>query len=174
MFLKLRWLLTSALFFILLSGCTAIPEGIEPVTGFDGQRYMGKWYEIARLDHSFERGLTQVSANYTAEDNKITVLNTGYSAADNKWKEAEGKAFFVGDKTTGHLKVSFFGPFYSSYIVFYLDKDYQHSLVTGYNKDYFWILSRDKTLTEKKYNELVAIAKAKGFAVDKLIRVKQN
>lgn len=174
MFLQLRWLLASAFFFIALTACTSVPEGIEPVTGFDGQRYMGKWYEIARLDHSFERGLTQVSANYKSEGDKIIVLNKGYSSEDKQWKEAEGKAFFVGEKTTGHLKVSFFGPFYSSYIVFYLDDNYQHSLVTGYNKEYFWILSRDKNITEKKYNELVAIAKDKGFAVDKFIRVKHD
>jgi len=103
---------------MLLTGCVSIPEGITPVDNFQVKRYLGKWYEIARLDHSFERGLTQVTADYNLrDDGGIRVSNRGYSAKDNKWKEAEGKAYFVKGSDQGYLKVSFFGPFYSSYIV---------------------------------------------------------
>ncbi|WP_445468635.1 lipocalin family protein [Marinobacter shengliensis] len=116
-------LLTTLL--LLLSGCTGLPKGIEPITGFDQDRYLGTWYEIARLDHSFERGLSQVTAEYTLNnDGSIKVINRGYNAEKGEWKEAQGRAKFVGDSNVGHLKVSFFGPFYGSYVVFGLDEDY--------------------------------------------------
>ncbi|WP_082888473.1 lipocalin family protein [Marinobacter sp. LQ44] len=116
-------LLTTLL--LLLTGCTGLPKGIEPVTGFDQDRYLGTWYEIARLDHSFERSLSQVTADYTLnDDGSIKVINRGYNAEKGEWKEAQGRAKFVGDSEVGHLKVSFFGPFYASYVVFELDDDY--------------------------------------------------
>lgn len=91
------------------------------------------WYEIARLDHSFERGLEQVTAEYSLrEGGGVQVKNRGFSNKKNKWSEAEGKAFFVGKASEGYLKVSFFGPFYGSYVVFELDKDnYQYAFVSG-------------------------------------------
>lgn len=95
-----------------LAACQSIPQGVTPVSGFDEQRYLGKWYEIARLDHSFERGLSQVTAEYAVrDDGGIAVINRGYSAEKSAWKEAIGRAYFVDDKETAHLKVSFFGPF---------------------------------------------------------------
>src|SRR5690554_7009160 len=104
---------------LTLSACTGLPSGIEPVTGFDQDRYLGTWYEIARLDHSFERGLSRVTAEYTLnDDGSIRVINRGYNTEKGAWKEAEGRAKFVGDSEVGHLKVSFFGPFYASYVVF--------------------------------------------------------
>jgi apolipoprotein D and lipocalin family protein len=97
----------------IATGCTGIPKGLKPVSGFDGGRYMGKWYEIARLDHSFERNLSNVNAMYTVkEKGEITVINQGYNEKSGEWKQIEGKARFVGDETVGSLKVSFFGPFY--------------------------------------------------------------
>ena len=95
-----------------LGGCTGLPDQVEPVGGFDSGRYLGTWYEIARLDHSFERGLSRVTAEYSLrEDGSIRVLNRGYDAEEQGWKTAEGRAKFVGPRTQGHLKVSFFGPF---------------------------------------------------------------
>jgi apolipoprotein D and lipocalin family protein len=100
---------------LLLSGCLGMPEGVYPVEGFDINQYTGKWYEIARLDHSFERGLNNVTAQYSLrDDGGVKVINRGFSPAENKWKEAEGKAYFVKDPNVGYLKVSFFGPFYGS------------------------------------------------------------
>ena len=96
----------------LLSGCLGMPESVKPVSGFELNNYLGKWYEVARLDHSFERGLSQVTAEYSMRnDGGVSVLNRGYSEAENKWKEAEGKAYFVNSPMDGYLKVSLFGPF---------------------------------------------------------------
>ena len=110
--------------FLLLTGCVGIPENVKPVENFKLESYLGKWYEIARLDHSFERGLSRVTADYSLrDDGGLKVINRGYSVKENKWKEAEGKAYFVRGSDEGYLKVSFFGPFYGSYIVFELDHE---------------------------------------------------
>jgi apolipoprotein D and lipocalin family protein len=98
---------------VFLSACTGAPEGVEVVSGFDLNRYLGTWYEIARLDHSFERGLSSITATYSLrDDGGVRVINRGYNAEEGEWDEAEGKAYFVGDEDVGQLKVSFFGPFY--------------------------------------------------------------
>ena len=146
---------------------------MPPVTDFDLDRYLGTWYEIARLDHSFERGLTRVSAEYSLRpDGGVRVLNRGFNAAKNRWQEAEGRAYFVLDPNTAYLKVSFFGPFYGAYIVTELDPDYRHVLVSGPNHDYLWILARTPHLEATVRDRLVARAKALGFATDELIWVE--
>ena len=121
-----------------------MPENVEPVDEFEVDRYLGRWYEIARLDHSFEKGLSQVTATYSPrKDGGIKVINRGYSAEKQQWKEAEGKAYFVGSNDEAYLKVSFFGPFYGSYVVFELDKkDYQYAFISGPDNDYLWLLAR--------------------------------
>ena len=163
-----------ALLPLFLTGCVSVPNGITPVADFQADRYLGKWYEIARLDHSFERGLTQVSAEYTLRtDGDIRVLNRGYSEKDKKWKQAEGQASFAGEKDKGFLKVSFFWPFYGSYVVFDLDhENYRHALVCGPNRSYLWILAREKTLDPKIQDRLLAKAAASGFETNKLIFAK--
>ena len=127
-----------------LAGCTGVPEGIRPVQNLEVDRYLGTWYEIARLDHSFEEGLSRVSAEYELkEDGSIVVINRGYDASEGQWSEAEGHAVSVGDRRSGHLKVSFFGPFYSSYVVFELGRPgYDYAYITGYNRDYLWLNKR--------------------------------
>jgi len=159
-----------------MTGCTGIPENVKPVENFQLGKYLGKWYEIARLDHSFERGLTKVTANYSSrEDGGVQVINQGYSASEDKWKKAEGKAYFVDRSDQGYLKVSFFGPFYGSYIVFELDhENYQYALVCGPDKSYLWILARNPELDEKTKENLIAKAKALGFDTSKLIRVRHD
>ena len=166
--------LATMLFSVLFAGCAGIPKGVTPVTDFNAQRYLGTWHEIARLDHVFERGLTQITADYSLrDDGGIKVLNKGFSASANKWKEAEGKAYFVGEKTTGHLKVSFFGPFYGSYIIADLDKtNYSYALVCGPDHSYLWILARTPTLPEPILSQLLQKASDMGFATNKLIFVK--
>lgn len=158
----------------LLPGCTGLPEGVTPVNNFELSRFSGTWYEIARLDHSFEEGLSKVSANYSmAEDATVKVVNKGFNADKNQWSEAQGKAKFVGSEDIGHLKVSFFGPFYSSYIVFKLDhKNYQYAYVAGYNHNYLWLLARTKTVSDTRKQDFINTAKAKGFDVQKLIFVE--
>ena len=159
-----------------LSGCVGIPEGTAPVKDFSLDEYLGTWYEIARMDHKFERGLSNVTAEYRLKDDGgVTVLNRGFNTTKGSWKEAEGKAYFVGDPTVGQLKVSFFGPFYASYNVIKLDqKEYQWSLVTGPDKDYLWILSRTPSLDQTIVDELVSEANSLGYKTDELIYVSQD
>ena len=159
----------------LLAACTSIPDGIEPVTGFDAERYLGTWYEIARLDHRFERGLTNVTAEYSRrDDGTLAVVNRGYDVEDGEWSEVDGVAKFVGDPDTGHLKVSFFGPFYASYVVFELDEGYERAYVTGNDRDTLWFLARSPTVDDAAYEDFVDEAESRGFDVDGLIRVEQG
>jgi apolipoprotein D and lipocalin family protein len=151
-------------------GCTGIPEGIEPVTDFDQERYLGTWYEIARLDHSFERGLSEVTATYRANpDGSIAVLNRGFDQEEARWREAEGVARFVDSSTVAHLKVSFFGPFYGSYIVFELGENYEHAFVSGFNREYLWLLSRSPQVSDTLRNEFLETITKLGFAPDDLV-----
>lgn len=161
---------------MFIAGCTGIPNGVKPVQNFLIKEYLGKWYEIARLDHSFEKGLTRVTANYTLlDDGGIKVVNRGYSASDKSWKEAEGKAYFANNSDQGYLKVSFFGPFYGSYIIFELDHEkYQYSLVCGPDKSYLWILSRTPKITENIKTMLIKKAESLGFDTAKLIFVEHG
>lgn len=162
---------------LTLAACaTAPPEGVRPVTSFDINRYLGQWYEIARLDHSFERGMSDVSATYQLQDDgSVKVINRGYDAQRQAWKEAIGRALFIGDSTTASLKVSFFGPFYGGYHVIALDQqDYRWALVSGPDRGYLWILARDKTLPAEVREQLVSQARTLGFATDKLIWVEQQ
>ena len=161
---------------LFLSGCLGMPESVTPVKEFELDRYLGKWYEIARLDHPFERGLEQVTAEYSLrEGGGVLVKNRGFSMEKNKWSETEGKAFFVGKSSEGYLKVSFFGPFYGSYVVFELDKDnYQYAFVSGPNTSYLWLLSRTPTVEADLLSQFIEKAKNLGFETDKLIYVKQK
>ncbi|MBN1359509.1 MAG: lipocalin family protein [Sedimentisphaerales bacterium] len=160
----------------VLSGCVTVPSGIKPVKDFDVTRYLGTWYEIARLDHSFERGLSNVSATYTPRaDGGINVLNKGYSERSGRWKQAKGRAYFVDERTTGFLKVSFFGPFYGSYVIIALDgENYSYAIVCGPNRSYLWLLARQKTLSQPVLDALLAQAKASGFDTEALIFVTHD
>jgi len=160
----------------LLTGCVGVPKNVKPVENFSLSRYLGQWHEVARLDHSFERGLSRVTANYSLrDDGGVRVLNRGYSEKKQKWTEAEGKAYFVQQPDQGYLKVSFFGPFYGSYIVFELDhKEYQYSLVCGPNKSYLWILARDPEIKPELTDMLIAKAAALGFDTSRLIFVDRH
>lgn len=160
----------------LLSGCLGMPKYVEPVNNFELNRYLGKWYEIARLDHSFERGLSQVSAEYSLKDDGgVMVINRGFSTEKNAWKEAEGKAYFVNDDNEGYLKVSFFGPFYGSYVVFELDhENYQYAFISGPDTDYLWLLARTPTVPAEVLQKFVEMSKARGFNTDDLIYVQQK
>ena len=161
---------------LVLSGCLGMPRNVEPVKDFELERYLGKWYEIARLDHSFERGLTQVTAEYSLKaDGGVKVINRGYSADTQQWKEAEGKAYFVNGDGEAYLKVSFFGPFYGSYVVFGLDQqDYQYAFISGPDTDYLWLLARTPTVSPEVIKQFVEMASARGFDTNSLIYVEQK
>jgi len=131
--------------FTLLGGGTKAPKNVQPVQNFELERYLGTWHEIARLDHSFERGLENVTAVYSMrEDGGVRVMNSGINRETKQPKQAEGKAYFLGSEDVASLKVSFFGPFYGGYHVAKLDADYKMALVIGPNTDYAWILARSK------------------------------
>ena len=158
----------------LLAACTGTPEGVEVVDDFELEPYLGTWYEIARLDHRFERGLSNVTANYSLrDDGGVAVVNRGYRADKGEWDEANGKAYFVGEPNVGKLKVSFFGPFYGGYNVVAVDPA-SYSLVVGPDRSYLWILSRTPSLDDAVLSELVAKAEALGFATDELIYVEHD
>ena len=161
---------------LLLAGCTTAPQGILPVDNFDLDRYLGTWYEIARLDHRFERGLSQVSASYSKRsDGGVDVINRGFNSQANKWKEAKGRAYFIGEPDVARLKVTFFWPFYGGYNVIELDQEnYNYALICGPNKKYLWLLARTKTLDAGIKESLIAKAKTLGFNTSELILVKQE
>ena len=161
---------------VVIIGCTGIPAGVQPVDNFDINKYLGKWYEIARLDHSFERGLNNISAEYSLrDDDGVRVINRGFSTDDDNWREAEGKAYFVRGDNEAYLKVSFFGPFYGSYIVFELDKDnYQYAFISGPDTSYLWLLSRTPNVSQSLIDKFIKQAKALGFETDKLIFVSHE
>ena len=169
----MKKLLLSIIIVLMAAGCVRIPPGIEPVDGFEVERYLGTWYEIARLDHSFERGLHEVSATYTLrDDGGIKVVNRGYNPEKGEWKEAVGKAYLVDDPGTGRLKVSFWGPFYGAYTIIALDKkDYSHAMVCGPTRSYLWILARTPYMPEPLKAELVKKADNLGFETGELIFV---
>lgn len=158
---------------LLLAGCAGIPDGVEAVKGFDVKRYLGTWYEIASLDHSFERGLSRVQAEYTLrDDGGINVTNMGFDGRKNVWKRATGKAYSVEGPNVGRLKVSFFGPFYGGYNILELDSDYSYALVCGPSRKYLWILARKPEMEESVKAGLVEKARSLGFDTGRLIFVE--
>lgn len=164
------------LFSLLFTGCLSVPEGVGTVKGFELERYLGRWYEIARLDHSFERGLVDVTAEYAIrDDGGVKVINRGYHQLKQEWKEIEGKAFFQDTPDKGLLKVSFFGPFYGTYNIVELDKiNYSYALVCGPDRSYLWILARTPKISKKISDDLMAKASSLGFDTSKLILVEHS
>lgn len=161
---------------LFIAACTGKPVGVVAVKDFELDRYLGKWYEIARLDHSFERGLSNISAEYSLrDDGGVKVINRGYSTEDAKWNQAEGKAYFVDETDNGHLKVSFFGPFYGSYVIFELDKkNYQYAFVSGPDTSYLWLLARTTAIDNTIKNQFVSRSSELGFDTSKLIFVEHD
>ena len=157
-------------------GCAQIPKGVIAVKGFDVQRYLGTWYEIARLDHSFERGLIDITATYSLnEDGSLRVVNRGFDPKINRWKQAEGRAYLVSRSDIGRLKVSFFGPFYGGYNILEIDEhNYSYALICGNSRSYLWILARQPKLSETVAASLTQKAKNLGFDTDALIYVQQK
>ncbi len=159
----------------LMSSCSTLPNGAVAIKPFDTDRYLGKWYEIARFDFKFEKNLNKTTAVYSLRnDGKIKVVNSGYNYIKNKRVEAVGKAKFVGSSNEARLKVSFFGPFYGAYNVIALDPEYKYALITGNDFKYLWILSREKTIPEYIRLDYLKKAQDLGFDTSKLIWVEQN
>jgi len=164
----------TAAFLVVSCSSPTPPQGVTVVSPFDASRYLGKWYEIARFDHRFERGLERVTATYsTQDDGGIQVINRGYNPERGQWQQSIGKAYFTDSPERAALKVSFFGPFYGGYNIIALDKDYRHALVCGPDRDYLWILSRTPTISADVKEQLLDTATRQGFDVSKLIWVEQ-
>jgi len=161
---------------LLLTACTELPDGLKIVEGFNVNRYLGTWYEIARLDHRFERGLSKISATYTLrDDGGIDVLNQGWNIETSEWKKAIGIAYFIDKPDEGRLKVSFFGPFYGAYNIIALDKEnYDYAMIAGPDRSYLWLLSRNKHLDRTIQENLINQAKLWKFDTDKLIFTEQE
>lgn len=161
--------------FLGFSSCSTIPKGAVAVKPFDKNKYLGKWYEIARFDFRFEKDMNNTTAEYSLNsDGTIKVVNSGYDYVKNEWKQSVGKAKFRNDTDRAALKVSFFGPFYGAYNVIALDPDYKYALVAGKNLKYLWILSRETTIPENIRENYIQIAKKIGFDVSQLIWVEHN
>lgn len=173
--MKVRQLFFTVILTLAVSACTGLPDGIKPVKDFSVERYTGTWYEIARLDHSFERGMQNVTATYSQNsDGSIKVVNKGYVTEEGEWKEAIGKAKFVANDEIAHLKVSFFGPFYGSYVVFELDEDYQYAFVTSYNRNYLWLLSRAPKVPDSVMSKFKTMSEQYGFNTNELIYMRHD
>lgn len=155
----------------MLNSCkTGMPKGAKVVKDFDSKKYLGKWYEIARMDFAFEKGLTHCTAEYSLkEDGTIKVVNRGYKAKYGKWKESVGEARFIEDEKTGRLKVSFFKPIWAAYNILTIDDDYNYALIAGNNLDYLWILSRKPEIPSDIKDKYMDIAKGLGYKTDKLV-----
>jgi len=153
----------------------SIPDGAVPVTNFDITRYVGQWYEIARFDYRFERGLQNVTAYYSRNnDGSVKVVNRGMRMDNGAWEHSTGKAKFVDDEHTGRLKVSFFGPFYAAYNIIALDDDYQYAMIAGNDLDYLWLLSRAPVMPAETRNAFLQQAKVIGYDISRLVWTKQQ
>lgn len=166
---------TVSMITLLLVSCASIPQNANPIGNFELNRYLGTWYEIARLDSRFEKDLDNVSAQYSLDrDSNVLVLNSGYNKVKKEWAKAEGQAKFRGNQQTAALKVSFFKPFYSGYNIIALDANYRYALVAGKDLDYLWILSREKSIPNDIQVKYLEIASAIGYDISKLIWVKHD
>lgn len=169
--MKWWWMLSA----LMLSGCASIPDGPDPVTGFEVERYMGKWYEIDRIDNRYETGLSNVTAEYRMlSDGKIEVVNRGFHRRQNTWSVAKSVAWFEGSKDVGRLRISYGAPFPGTYRVLVVDSHYRYALVAGSDSDDLWVLSREPQLDKSIRDSLAAKAKEWGLPSDGLIYVEQK
>lgn len=168
-----RTLCPSMFVLMAVTACVGVPEGIRPVERFNVEHYAGQWFEIARLDHSFERGLNNVTATYTLrDDGSLEVINRGFDMRHCKWKEAKGRAKLLSTQGEGRFAVSFFWPFRAGYHVIALDHDaYSWAMVTSASRQYLWILARKPHLSDEVMTALLDEARRLGFATEKLIVV---
>lgn len=158
---------------LALAACTGLPRGLEAVR-FDPQRYLGTWYEIARLEQSFQRGLTNVTATYTGlPDGRIGVANRGVRP-DGTVSEVQGTARFLGARDVASLAVRFGGPFEGGYNVIRLDPEYRIALVAGPDRSFLWLLARTPTLPEPVVQDWLEFARARGFDTAAMIRTVQS
>lgn len=159
--------------FFTLSSCSTAPKtNNEAINNFSIDKYLGKWYEIVRYDHSFEKGCEDVYAIYKKKNDHIKVVNR--CLKNGKEKIANGIAHFKDNPQVGHLKVSFFRPFYGNYKIIYLDKNYQYAIIDGGTYDYFWLLARENKISSNKLEFLLKKAEKFGYDRKKMIFTKHK
>lgn len=150
----------------------SMPSGALPISNFDLEKYLGKWYEIARFDFRFEKNLAHTTAKYSLnDDGSVKVVNTGYNYIKEEWEVATAKGKFIESENVGRLKVSFFGPFYTSYNILSIDGDYEYALIVGKNRDYIWFLSRTPKMPDNVKAKYLAIAESLGYDLERLVWV---
>jgi apolipoprotein D and lipocalin family protein len=171
----LIYLLIISVTMLGLISCATIPKNATAVKSFDKEKYLGKWYEVARFDFKFEKNLNNTTAVYSLnEDGSIKVDNKGYNSVKKQWTQSIGKAKFVGQETTAMLKVSFFGPFYGGYNVLAIDMQYKYALIAGGSLKYLWLLSRETTMPEDVKAKYLGIAESVGYDITKLLWIKHD
>lgn len=160
---------------LIITSCSTTSKlNVTPVSNFNSQMYLGRWYEIARFDFKWEKNMYNVTADYSMnKDGSIKVVNSGYDFKAKKNKTSVGKAKFIKESNVGALKVSFFGPFYSAYTVIAVDPYYQYALVAGANNKLMWILSRTPTIPASVREDFISIAKASGYDLTDLVWTNQ-
>lgn len=157
---------------LILKKKKTIPDGIEAVRPFDINKFLGKWYEIARMDYKYEKNLNNTTAEYSMDEKgNIKVVNRGYNYKKNKIEEAKGKAVFADSPDEGKLKVSFAGPFYSGYNVIEIDQDYKYALIAGDDMKHLWLLSREPSMPEETIEYYLEVAESYGYETSKLVWV---
>ncbi|MBO4632883.1 MAG: lipocalin family protein [Lentisphaeria bacterium] len=161
---------------ILLSGCSHSTADLAPVQDFEVGKYLGRWYEIVRLPHYFERGLDEVTAEYSLNpDGTVKVINRGQRNGEKTQIIGKAKLKYPEKRPlTGELRVSFFGPFYSDYRIIELAQDYSYAVVTGANRNFLWILSRQPVMPQAQLQEILSRLKEQGFATEKLEYPRQS
>ncbi len=161
--------------FIAYRRLNTIPKGAVAIKPFEIDKYLGKWYEIARLDYRFESNMNHVTAEYSLnEDGSVQVVNRGYDEEEGELKESVGKAIFAGDTDEAKLLVSFFGPFYAGYNVIAIDTEYRYALVAGRNLDYLWLLSRRKRMPDSVKIYFLEKAAELGYNIEDLVWTEQG
>ncbi len=161
---------------MMLAGCkseNAIP--LNTVSHVDLNKYLGKWYEIARYPNKFEKDCVGVTAEYSLRKNgSVKVLNHAYLKTINgKESSATGKAYVADKKTGAKLRVSFFGPFFADYWIIDLGEQYEYAVVSEPSRKYLWILSRTAQMNEEQYKKIITNLKTQGFDTDKLYLTPQ-
>lgn len=165
--------------FIIISitaiSCTTLPDGAKPIENFEKSKYLGTWYEIGRIDQSFEKNLTNVTATYSLNtDSSIKVSNSGFDTVSREWNNIVGKAKFAQNENIGQLSVSFFGPFYGGYNILSIDSNYHYALVVGNSTKYLWLLSRTPQMPESIQLKYQGIAQGIGCDIHQIVWVQQG
>jgi apolipoprotein D and lipocalin family protein len=179
--LGLAWLMALSLSLVAAPKASAMgrprPElpALETVRPFDLNRYLGKWYEIARIPQSFQKNCEKTTAEYSLrDDGSVRVLNRCFNVVSGEWKQAEGRATVPNRADPSKLKVSFFWPFSGNYWVIELGADYDYAVVGDPSREYLWVLSRQSSMDEVQLEEILARCEAKGFDTSRMVRTDHN